>query len=169
MRSFDPGEIIDKAVVRLRSAAWVGGVALVFACWGLGYAVSSWLTGFADAGLLLLSSIGVMMSVPVVLDVLIRLGHCQADDACWPEWLLRLASTQAFRPLPLHLIDDGDKPAGSAADRWLESLGDDNAEVKILAEELRSTPQGLDKAAAVNLWLFAKLRQRQLSVGLLTP
>lgn len=168
MGVYDPVEIIDRAVARLRSAAWAGAVALVFACWGLGYGVSSWLAGLADASLLLLSVIGVAMSVPVVLDVLVRLGHCQADDAQWPAWLLQLMCTQPFRPLPVHLIDEGDKPADNAVDYWLEGLGDDYADVKAMAENLRAKPSGLDKAAAVNLWLFAQLRQRQLNVGLLT-
>lgn len=168
MSIYDPVEIIEKAVARLRSAAWASGVALMFACWGLGYGVSSWMTGFADASLLLLSVIGMAMSVPVVLDVLVRLGHCQADNERWPDWLLRLASTQPFRPLPVHLIDEGDKPADHAVDSWLEGLGNDYAEVKAMAEKLRNKPRGLDTAAAVNLWLFAKLRRRQLTVGLLT-
>ena len=168
MGVYDPVEIVDRAVARLRSAAWAGAVALVFACWGLGYGVSSWLVGLADASLLSLSVIGVAMSVPVVLDVLVRLGHCQADDAQWPRWLLQLTRTQPFRPLPVHLIDEGDKPAGHAADNWLEGLGDDYVEVTAMAKNLRAKPSGLDKAAAVNLWLLAQLRQRQLNVGLLT-
>lgn len=167
MSVYDPVELIDRAVTRLRSAAWAGAVALVLACWGLGYGVSSWLVGLEDASLLLLSVIGVAMSVPVVLDVLVRLGHCQADDAQWPQWLLQLTCTQPFKPLPVHLIDEGDKPADNAVDYWLEGLGDNCAEVKVMAENLRAKPSGLDKAAAVNLWLFVKFRQRQLNVGLL--
>lgn len=164
---FTSDAAIDKACARLRSAAWAGSIALIFASWGVAYGTVSLLLGTADASLLLLSVAGVAMSMPVLLDVLVRLGHCRADDDRWPQWLLRLSSAQAFRPLPGHLIDGGDKPACEQVDAWLEALDEDYREVKQWAERLRESPAGLSRAGAVNLWLLAKLRRRQLQFGLL--
>ncbi|MGB0866470.1 MAG: hypothetical protein ACPGSC_08165 [Granulosicoccaceae bacterium] len=167
MSSFGSDRAIIRACARLRRAAWAGVASLVFASWGVAYGASSMWVGAPGAEVLLMSVLGVAMSMPVVLDVLVRLGHCHADDTQWPQWLLNLSSAQRFRPLPEHLIDDGDKPACGEVEAWLNGLGAEHAEIKQLAETMRASSAGLSKAGAVNLWLYAKLRQRQLQAGLL--
>lgn len=159
--------LLHTAVERLRRTAWALAWALITVLCCVLALLSMPTADTVESGAMLLCASASGMCLLALADALIRLDHCGGLSQPLPPSLQRFISEQPFKPVPVHFVEQGAQAAGAGVESWIRPLTDDCADVREYASRQRQVHGFLRNADAVNVRLYAALRQRQRKAGCL--